>query len=167
MTIDGGERELVDVRVIGLPLRLFAKGAEHGEELRREFTLMAMRPPDESSHPVPKRLVQLIAELNGRYGSFTAGPDAAREEAMATGGDAIDLVYQVPPHAATAARELAALLAEADEFCRDGDHLLTLATPPELVRLRDWYLGEFIRQIEHGAEPTPWPEFDRAERDAS
>ena len=50
--------------------------------------------------------------------------------------------------------ELRSTLAEADEFCRRGE-LLTLATPPEYVAFREWFLGEIVRQLE-GKPPTPW-----------
>jgi hypothetical protein len=52
------------------------------------------------------------------------------------------------------------MLDEADEYCRRGEHLLTLETPPELVRFRRWYLQEFVNQIA-GAAPEPWPDYRR------
>ena len=48
------------------------------------------------------------------------------------------------------------MLEEADDYCRRGDHLLTLATPEEERRFRRWFIGEFVDQIE-GKPPTPWP----------
>jgi hypothetical protein len=54
------------------------------------------------------------------------------------------------------------LLDEADEFCRAGDRLLTLAAEPELVAFRHWYLGEFWKQVE-GAEPVSWPDFQASQ----
>ncbi len=60
----------------------------------------------------------------------------------------------MPPEVAAAARRLGDLLDEADEFCRSG-HLLTVATQPESVAFRRWYLGEFQRQID-GHPPGPW-----------
>lgn len=36
---------------------------------------------------------------------------------------------------------------------------MTLATPPELVAFREWFLDEFIRQIEGRGEPVPWQEY--------
>jgi hypothetical protein len=53
------------------------------------------------------------------------------------------------------------MLDEVDEFCRQGKHLLTLATPPELVAYRRWYLGEFIAQLA-GRPATPWPDYAAA-----
>ncbi|MEP6696234.1 MAG: hypothetical protein ABJA34_05055 [Pseudonocardiales bacterium] len=50
------------------------------------------------------------------------------------------------------------LIDEADNYCRQGGTLLTLATPPEVKVLRHWYLGEFLRQGS-GSPPIPWPVF--------
>jgi hypothetical protein len=44
-------------------------------------------------------------------------------------------------------------LAEASEFCRRGE-LLTLATPPEYVAFREWFLDEIARQLGRNP-PTP------------
>ena len=78
------------------------------------------------------------------------------EAALERGEIAIDLTYRVPPVAAGAVQALDEMLDEADEYCRRGDHLLTLAAPPESVRFRKWFLGGFTDQF-GGAAPTPWP----------
>ncbi len=49
------------------------------------------------------------------------------------------------------------MLTAADEYCREGA-LLTCAPPPSAVRFREWYLNEFVVQID-GHPPTPWGEF--------
>jgi hypothetical protein len=67
----------------------------------------------------------------------------------------VDLEIDVPAGAAPAAAEMQATLAEADEFCRNGE-LLTLAASPEFVAFRNWFLGEIVRQLD-GDPPTPWP----------
>jgi len=48
--------------------------------------------------------------------------------------------YQLPATVVDAVRALDAILDEADEYCLAGKHLLTLATPPDLVTFRRWYL---------------------------
>jgi hypothetical protein len=53
------------------------------------------------------------------------------------------------------------MLDEADEYCRSGQALLTLETPPDAKLFRQWYLDEFIGQLS-GAPPTPWPEYAAA-----
>ena len=56
-------------------------------------------------------------------------------------------------------RQLGALLEEVDDFCRSGQHLITLATPPESLAFRRWYLNEFIAQMERHEPPVPWPDY--------
>ena len=74
------------------------------------------------------------------------------------GVERIDLTYRIPPSAAGAAKDMADVLAEADDYCRAGKHLLTLATPPELVAYRTWFLDQFVDQI-GGRSPVSWPEY--------
>ena len=93
-------------------------------------------------------------ELQARFGAFTAGPTGVIHDALARDEETVDLVYAVPPEAADAAIRLGTLLDEADEFCRAGE-LLTLATVPEGVAFRRWFLGEFVSQI-GGRPPRPW-----------
>jgi hypothetical protein len=122
--------DLVRVSILGMPLAVMQRSSEHSDELLREFALIR----GEGAHHVPARLLALIEELRGRFGSFSEGPRRAME--------------------AAAARQLGDLLDEADEFCRSGD-LLTLATTPEGRAFRHWYLDEFQRQID-GLPPRPW-----------
>jgi len=46
------------------------------------------------------------------------------------------------------------VLDEADAFCRE-QRLLTPPPTPQLLAMRNWYLGEFVRQGA-GEEPLPW-----------
>lgn len=147
---------LVEVELRGFPLEEYLRATEHHEELMREFALLALAGAD--AHALPRRLVELMDELTQRYSAMTVTADAARDAALERGDKETDLVYRVPPDARQAVISLDSSLDEADEFCRSGEHLLTLATPPQALRFRKWYLGEFVRQID-GLPPTPWPEF--------
>lgn len=161
---------LVTVRLLQLPVALHARTQQHGDELLREFRLLAESvavdradggdPTGASAHDVhlPRRLVELTERLTSRYGHFATEADARLEAAVATGQSTIDLEYRVPPEVGGAARELSALLEEADEFCREGRYLLTLSTPPDLSRYRRWYLAQFVEQAA-GADPQPWPRY--------
>jgi hypothetical protein len=142
--------ELVAVSILGMPLEVMQRSSEHTDELLREFALIR----GEGSEHVPARLLALIEELRGRFGSFSEGPRRAMQAALERGDETIDLHYELPPTVAAAARQLGHLLDEADEFCRSGD-LLTLATQPEGRAFRHWYLEEFARQID-GLPPRPW-----------
>ena len=160
------DAELYEVRLIGFPLALHARGVEHHEELMREFQLLAIDPPTSTpGHQVPQRLIELVTELTRNYGAFTDAVDAEREAARARGEESVDLTYRVPAYATEAVDRLDRMLAEADEFCRAGERLLTLATPPDAAAFRRWYLGEFTAQI-GGTEPTPWPVYAAAHPEA-
>lgn len=126
------------------------RSAEHSDELLREFALIRGK----GGNHVPARLLAVIEELRARFGAFSAGPRQALQEAVERGEATIDLRYEVPAEVGTAARRLSALLDEADEFCRAGD-LLTLATGPEVLTFRRWFLDEFGLQID-GRPPRPW-----------
>ena len=156
--------DLTDVHMLGLPVQLWAAAQEHHGELLREFSLMTFGLEDEgtTSSDVPLRLLRLVQQLTAR---FAGTSDAQRERlfaAAAAGEQEIDdLVYRLPAAAAPAVRELARMYDEADEYCRAGQHLLTLATPDELRLFRSWYLTEVAAQIE-GAPPVPWPVYRAA-----
>lgn len=151
------DADLITIEIIGLPLALHARAQEHGDELNREFRLMAEQLHDDPAGAhVPRRLIELTDSLTASYGGFTERQEDLLESAIRSGEDTIDLRYQLPRHVAAAATSLAAMLDEADEFCRAGQHLLTLATPADCVAYRRWFLEEFVRQAD-GAAPTSWP----------
>jgi hypothetical protein len=147
--------ELVEVRLLGLPLQVWQRTQEHVDGLLREFALIAQ--DDEARAGTPGRLLDLVRQLTAGFGGFSEAQRTEMEEALARGQAQIDLTYQVPPAAAGAAQQLGDMLDEADEYCRRGDHLLTLATPDEELRFRRWFISEFVDQL-GGAAPTPWPE---------
>jgi hypothetical protein len=163
---DGGARpDLRTVRIVGFPLDIGARANQHGDELVREFTLISMdaarnAPGGQTDERhLPARLVQLVEELTHSFSGFTASVDEQRQAAVARGDTSVDLTYHLPAAAADAARRIGDILDEADEFCRAGQHLITLATPAEGVAFRRWYLAEFVQQIEHGREPLSWAEY--------
>jgi hypothetical protein len=153
---------LHEVRLVGVPIALHAAAQEHSAELMREMYLIAQQLHAAGDGGVaehlPVRLVQVVEALTGEYSGWTATQDRQLEKAVADGASSIDLAYQIPVGAGAAAEQLGGLLDEADEYCRAGQHLLTLATPQELARYRKWYLGEFARQL--GGQPaTRWADF--------
>ena len=93
--------------------------------------------------------------LQREFGGFTTEQEDAFDEALRAGVPTIDLTFRVPPTVAEAAVAIGEMLDEADEYCREGRHLLTLATPPDLVAYRRWYLQQFVDQVA-GHPPAPW-----------
>jgi len=150
--------DFVEVRLLGLPLLVWRRTQEHVDGLLREFALIAQ--DGEARAATPKRLLDLVKEVNATYGGFSAEPRQAMEAALDRDESEIDLTYRLPPAAGDAAQRLGDMLDEADDYCRRGDHLLSLATPPEELRFRKWFIGEFVAQI-GGAPPTPWPEAEQ------
>lgn len=154
-----GSPELHEVRILQFPLDVYQRSTEAFEGLQREFALIAMR--SEEADALPDRLLRLVSALNHEYGDLTSESDRKRDEAIARGETVVaELVHHVPGSVADACIALNALLDEADEFCRQGELLLTLATTPEGVAFRRWYLGEFIAQV-RGEDPLPWSEVDQ------
>lgn len=147
---------LVEVRLLGLSLADYAHSAAHHDGLFREFALILSCEPS-ADHELPRQLLAVMQELTERFDGFTAAPQGELQAALERGDENIDLTFHVPAEAKEAALRLGELLAAADEYCRDGE-LLTIAAPPEAVRFRNWYLHEFVAQID-GEPPTPWPVF--------
>jgi hypothetical protein len=150
---------LVEVRVVGIPLDVYRESAEHSDDLQREFALIRNTEPSDDHRDVPTRLLALIAELGERFSGFTVEQQRLISEALERGETVIDLVYHVPVEIRQAVIDLGILLDEADEFCRRGDELLTLATPPRAAAFRRWFLEEFVRQAD-GQPPLTWEEYE-------
>ena len=155
-------RQLLEVRILSLPVPVWERAREHGDGMMREFALIQLSGSDH--HGVPRRLQELADELKDRFSGFTESSDAELAAASASGAREIDLVYKVPADVSEACVRLGSLLDEADGYCQAGDHLLTLVTPPEARAFRVWFLEEFVRQIA-GEDPLPWPAWRAAHPD--
>ena len=140
------------VRLLRVPVRVMDAGRRHHDELMHEFAVLAVA--DDLSDGLPQRMLDLIDTLGTRYGSAGEPRNAEVDEAFARGDDTIDLTYEVPDHVVEAADSLAALMAEADEFC-EREQMLTLQRSDVVREFSDWYLDEFRRQI-NGEPPRPW-----------
>ncbi len=145
--------ELHEVRLTGLPVRLYLQSRERHDELMREFSLLALSDEPRRAE-LPARFLELIEVLGVQYGGASPRPDAVLEQALEQGLDTIDLTYTVPASVVDATEELEHWLALADEFCA-AERLLTLPRGPQLRQLAEWYFGEFRRQVA-GAAPRPW-----------
>ena len=151
--------DLHEVRLLAVPVQLRARSKQHGEELVREMTLISQQSDEGEADTLPRRLVEVAREVRTSYGSFTAKADEQFEAALARGDEVVDeITYAVPQSVRAFVQHLVHILEEADAYCRSGQHLLTLATPPDVAAYRRWTLGEFDRQLA-GAAATPWPEF--------
>jgi hypothetical protein len=146
--------ETVEVRLLRVPLRIYRAARQRHDDLLREFTLLSLQPRAElDQRDTPGRLLDLMTRLTS-FSATRDRPDREIDEAAAAGARYVDLAYQVPVSAAAAARELARLMDEADEFCRQ-EQLLTLERTPVEREFAHWYCGEFERQVA-GQPPQPW-----------
>ena len=150
--------ERTKIHLLALPVAIAARAQQHVDELIREFTLISASTTDDDDRHVPRRLMELVDVLTRQFAGINDEPRERLEAAIARGDRVIeDHVLELPPEAAPASQALGAILDEADEYCRRGQHLLTLSTPEDCLAYRRWYLAEVIDQLA-GAKPTPWPE---------
>jgi len=151
-----GHEELVAVVLLDLPVAIWERADDEARDLMRELAVIALN-RDREVADVPSQLMDLIEELERDYGAI--GHDQARRlaAARAAGESVIDrLEYRLPRRSAADIRRLAEALDAADEYCRQGEHLLSVATSAPSKAFRHWFLGELITQLA-GGTPTPWP----------
>jgi hypothetical protein len=145
--------EFVCIRFLNAPVQLLVRSNQHQQELLREFTLISLSDSN-AKKDVPSRLLEVVERHRREFFAlpFRRGEQVA--EAIERGDPSVDIEIDMPAASRAAAQEMITTLAEADEFCRRGD-LLTLATPRDLVALREWFLGEIVRQLD-GSPPKPY-----------
>jgi hypothetical protein len=148
-----GDGSPVEVRLLGMPVAAYQRACQHDDELLRELTLAHSGQPAVRCAP-PAGLRELIEELEDRFELYSDAPQAHVEAAVARGDSTVDITVAVSPDARARALGVASSLAAADEYCHRGD-LLTLAAPPPVVELREWYLRQIVDQLD-GRAPTPW-----------
>ena len=144
---------MVDVVLRGLPVDVYRRSSEHSRELGRELHLLSGVPDGGAS--LPHQLRRLIYELASRYGPMNPEAERRLQEAVDRGDEVVDVHYRVPHCTKADVAALDRTLRGVDEQCRSGRSLLTLATPPEAERFREWVFGEISRQID-GEPPCDW-----------
>ncbi|HUZ44879.1 MAG TPA: ATP-binding protein [Acidimicrobiales bacterium] len=143
---------LVEVRILGLPPQAYLDSEQHNDALMREFALISR---DDRTSSLPRQLLELVAEIQLFFGAQVSASRAQIVAAVERGDQAVDLHIRMHPRNRSYVERSVALLTEADRYCREGD-LLTLAASEEILRFRDWYLGQVLAQLD-GAAPSPWP----------
>jgi anti-sigma regulatory factor (Ser/Thr protein kinase) len=143
---------LTQVEVRSVPLAHLQAFQVHYRELRREVRLLALA--HESDYPLAKTLSDLFGSLDHDLRHGISNEDL--ESAQAEGKSAADLRVSMPRKTAESIGRFLELLDLADAFCRE-ERLLSLARTPEQRRFQQWFLGEFVRQVQ-GEEPLAWPD---------
>ena len=153
--------ELRTVRIVGLPLAVQVRAQEQAEALNRELTFIGAQLRQEgNTRDLPPLLVDLVERLTAQYSVFTVEQEQQIADAIEQEQDTIDLTYRLPASAAAAAQSLGDILDEADDYCRAGQLLLTLATSDDLVAYRRWFLSQFTEQLA-GQPPVSWDDYLR------
>jgi hypothetical protein len=141
----------VQVRLLGLPVPVFAGLRTHYDELCRELRLLALA--HGGAYPVADALTETVLQVEQERRQ-TRGTQAV-DEAIRLGCDRVDLTYDVPATAPATMARLLGLLDAAETFCLQ-ERMLSTAATPEQRALQRWYLTEFVRQGA-GEAPTAWP----------
>jgi hypothetical protein len=146
--------EIVGEAVLrNFPLRVWHRQQEYTHDLLREFQLLTSgREP--GVHDVPAKLLAVADEFLTKYGSYSTRLAEDRLAALRRGEVTMDSTVPLPAETPQLVDSVRELLLEVEDYCRRGD-LLTLAAPPDITALREWTLGEMLRQYA-GKPPTPW-----------
>ena len=153
--------DLCTIRLIGLPISAQVRAQEHADELTRELTLIGAQLRQEGNvRELPAVLLTVIEQHSHQYSGFTIEQEKLLADALARGDETIDLTYRVPASVGAAAQSLGDILDQADVYCSTGRHLLTLATPADLVTYRRWFLSQFTNQVT-GSPPISWNDYLR------
>ena len=140
--------------LLGYPVRLGWRQREHVDALTRECMLIHQAAQADAGTSAPARLVELAAALTERYSAELAAPERRKLEALRRGDATVDLFYPHRPEAPEVLRAWQSAFAALDAYA-EAEQLLTLQTPPDVARLRDWVLDQLLAQTD-GAPPTPW-----------
>jgi anti-sigma regulatory factor (Ser/Thr protein kinase) len=142
------------VRLARCPVRLSLRQDEHLDELIRELQLMEGDLGSSRSRDAALTILGLLsAPAHARH----TGRRIA-QQAAARGLDHIDIDMAMPREFAAEVQKLDIAVKAADVLCEEMQ-LLTLASSPELRRLRAWMTAELTNQIEQGAAPVPWEDW--------
>ena len=139
------------VRFERCPVALGLASDEHLDELVRELQLVD-RPTSE-----PELAAVIGGLLDGQAQARHAGRRTALDAAE-QGLDEVDVELLLPSVAADQVEQLDDAVTAADALC-ERERLLTLASPPEVRRLRRWMREEIRDQIRQARPPRPYDDF--------
>jgi hypothetical protein len=148
--------EMRSVVLLDFPVELVQRAREHGEALLREFAMIVHGASDHDTQ-VPKRLLELAAESEQRNAGLNPHAEDVLDAARGRGDEYVDLDLAVPVSFKQETLEAVPILLEVEQYCRRGE-LLTLVPDDDLRLFWQWYLGEFIRQID-GEPAISWRVF--------
>ncbi len=142
--------DLVEVRLLNVPVAAYTSFRHQFRELRREVRLLALA--HESDYPLARDLSDLFTDHGRLLTVSTGSPDIA--DAQVAGESAADLTVPASREAARGLARLVDMLDLTDAFGRE-ERMLSLARTGEQRAFQSWFLGEFVAQAD-GAAPRPW-----------
>jgi hypothetical protein len=137
-----------DVRLLNVVVRDFEITSQYHDELMRELQLLQAGPSADG------RLAELGRILVAEFSGFSPAIRNAVDDAAERGDTNVDISVRVPADLHFWLIKFRDHFREIDAFCEAG-MLLTLGSPLVAVAFREWFLGQFIAQLE-GEEPTPY-----------
>jgi hypothetical protein len=144
------------VSLVDFPLQVGIKARQHRESLLREFAIIAAGGGDRAD--VPKRLLEIAKLHEDRYAGLNPEADERIDTAIKARSGFITIDLDVPERVKGDTVDVAPLLREVDQYCRDGS-LLTLQPSDEVRAFWAWMLIELVRQLS-GAPPVSWHDFE-------
>lgn len=133
--------DMLEIRLLGMPVELFAHLRRHFNELGRELRLLALS--DAERYPLAVEFSETFLQVE--YERRQVAGIEHLDAAMKDGGETVDLTYVTPPTAPATMQRLGELLHRVYAEL-SGTVLLSISPPDDLIALADWYLGEFARQ---------------------
>jgi anti-sigma regulatory factor (Ser/Thr protein kinase) len=142
------------VRLVDCPVALSLAQDDHLDELVRELQLVGTDDDQPELAPVIRGL--LDGQAQARHMGRRTAQDAAAE-----GRERVTVEMVLPSPAAEQVERLDEAVAAADALC-EREQLLTLASSPDVRRLRAWMRDEVRHQIRDGRPPRSYDAFGAA-----
>jgi anti-sigma regulatory factor (Ser/Thr protein kinase) len=138
----------------GCPPALLIAHDENIAEYTRELQLIG----DRLAEPSFQRLADVLAKFVAEHATNWDPARIIAHEAVRDGHESVDIEVLASRDIRPRLQLLRSMIGEAEALSEQG-RLMTLPAPEPVQRLRDWMEGEFLAQIEDGAEPLPYPDW--------
>ncbi|GAA5107674.1 hypothetical protein GCM10023339_05950 [Alloalcanivorax gelatiniphagus] len=139
----------MDVRLLGMDVRLHAALRRQYNELRRELRLLSLS--HQSDYPLAGDLTSMFANFERQF------PERFHEQirdAEARGLPHVDVTFPMVRESGPIFVTMTEMFDVADAFCR-AERLLSLARTDSQRTFHNWLLGELVHQLD-GAAAQPW-----------
>lgn len=142
--------EHVSIRLLSMPVALFAHYRTRLHDVRRELTLISL--DEGSSSDAGRQLIEAARQHDHRV--HHADMIGYIDDAVAVGLDRIDVDFELPRSVLPELSLMRDVVRELSDLSV-ASRLLTLAPGPQERSIWEWYFQELLGQAE-GAAPRPW-----------